>query len=75
MGPPGQGRTFVLIAAIVVVALLSTTLPVLTGDIAFDERKSTYEQMSADTKAMQDEDTANPGMLWVLDGEVAWRAT
>src|SRR6516165_3226036 len=74
MRPPGQGRTFVLIAAIVVVALLSTTLPVLTGDIAFDERKSTYEQMSADTKAMQDEDTANPGMLWVLDGEVAWRA-
>ena len=74
MGLPGQGRTFVLIAAIVVVALLSTTLPVLTGDIAFDERKSTYEQMSADTKAMQDEDTANPGMLWVLDGEVAWRA-
>jgi len=70
---PGQGRTFVPIAAIVVVALLSTTLPVLTGDIPVDQRRSTYEQMSADTKAMQDEDTANPGMLWVLDGEVAWR--
>ena len=70
---PGQGRTFVPIAAIVVVALLSTTLPVLTGDIPVDKRRSTYEQMSADTKAMQDEDTANPGMLWVLDGEVAWR--
>src|SRR5215468_4850910 len=71
--PPGQGRTFVPIAAIVVVALLSTTLPVLTGDIPVDQRRSTYVQMSADTKAMQDEDTANPGMLWVLDGEVAWR--
>jgi sulfur-oxidizing protein SoxA len=23
---------------------------------------------------MQDEDTANPGMLWVLDGEALWRA-
>ena len=31
-------------------------------------------QMSAETKAMQDEDTANPGMLWVLDGEALWRA-
>jgi sulfur-oxidizing protein SoxA len=70
--PPGQGRTFTLTAAIVVVALLSTTLPVLAGDIPLDKRSSTYEQMSADTKAMQDEDTANPGMLWVLDGEVAW---
>jgi L-cysteine S-thiosulfotransferase len=71
--PPGQGRTFVLTGAIAVVALLSTTLPILTGDIPLDKRSSTYEQMSADTKAMQDEDTANPGMLWVLDGEVAWR--
>ena len=25
--------------------------------------------MTPDTKAMQDDDTANPGMLWVLDGE------
>ena len=30
--------------------------------------------MSPDTKAMQQEDTANPGMLWVLDGEALWRA-
>jgi sulfur-oxidizing protein SoxA len=29
--------------------------------------------MSAQTKAMQDGDTDNPGMLWVLDGEVLWR--
>jgi len=57
----------------VVVAVLSATRPVLTGDIPVDRRSSTYEQMSADTKAMQDEDTANPGMLWVLDGEVVWR--
>src|SRR5262245_26205712 len=69
----GHGRTLVPIVAMVVVALLSTTLPVLTGDIPVDKRRSTYEQMSADTKAMQDEDTANPGMLWVLDGEIAWR--
>ena len=22
---------------------------------------------------MQDDDTANPGMLWVLDGEALWK--
>ena len=49
-------------------------LPVLAADIPLAERRSTYEQMSAETKAMQDEDTANPGMLWVLDGEALWRA-
>ena len=30
--------------------------------------------MSRDTKAMQDDDTANPGMLWVLDGEACGSA-
>jgi sulfur-oxidizing protein SoxA len=70
--PRGQ-RCACLLTAVGVVALLSTTVPVLTGDIPADKRSSTYEQMSADTKAMQDEDTANPGMLWVLDGEAAWR--
>src|SRR5882757_1714003 len=28
--------------------------------------------MGPDTRAMQDDDTANPGMLWVLDGEALW---
>ena len=28
--------------------------------------------MTPDTKAIQDDDTANPGMLWVLDGEALW---
>ena len=29
--------------------------------------------MTPDTQAMQDDDTANPGMLWVLDGEALWK--
>jgi len=29
--------------------------------------------MSRETRAMQDDDAANPGMLWVLDGETLWR--
>src|SRR5438132_784820 len=28
--------------------------------------------MSRETRAMQDDDTANPGMLWVLEGESLW---
>jgi sulfur-oxidizing protein SoxA len=30
--------------------------------------------MTRDTQAMQDDDTANPGMLSVLDGETLWNA-
>ena len=31
--------------------------------------------MRPDTKAMQDDDSSNPGMLWVVDGEGLWNAT
>ena len=36
------------------------------------ERRSGYEFMGRETRAMQDEDATNPGMLWVLDGEALW---
>jgi L-cysteine S-thiosulfotransferase len=36
------------------------------------ERRSGYSFMTPDTKQMQDDDTTNPGMLWVLDGEKLW---
>jgi L-cysteine S-thiosulfotransferase len=57
------------------VAALWGALPAssLAADIPLNERRSGYETMSAATKAMQDDDTANPGMLWVLDGEALWR--
>ncbi len=29
--------------------------------------------MAPETRAMQDDDTANPGMFWVLDGEALWK--
>jgi sulfur-oxidizing protein SoxA len=45
-----------------------------SGEIPLPERRSTYQDMSAETKAMQDGDTDNPGMLWVLDGEALWQA-
>jgi L-cysteine S-thiosulfotransferase len=38
-----------------------------------EERRSGYEFMSRETRAMQDDDAANPGMFWVLDGEALFR--
>ena len=37
-----------------------------------DARRSGLDFMRAETQAMQRDDSANPGMLWVQDGEVLW---
>lgn len=44
------------------------------AEIPLAERHSSYRDMSPQTRAMQDDDTANPGMLWVLEGEGLWNA-
>ena len=44
----------------------------MTAEISPQERRSGYEFLNPETKAMQDDDTANPGMLWVAQGEVLW---
>ena len=60
--------------AIVVAALLIAASPVLATEIPRGERRSGFSFMAPDTRAMQNEDTANPGMLWVLDGETLWKS-
>jgi L-cysteine S-thiosulfotransferase len=55
-----------LIAAGIGIARLAAT------EIPPDQRRSGYSFMTPDTKAIQDDDTSNPGMLWVLDGEALW---
>ncbi|MGY4626233.1 hypothetical protein ACVWY3_003989 [Bradyrhizobium sp. USDA 4486] len=56
-------------------AILLVTVPALrAGEIPPDARRSGYTFMGPDTRAMQDDDTANPGMLFVLDGEALWGA-
>lgn len=47
--------------------------PLSAAEIPLAERRSGYSFMTADTRAIQDDDTANPGMLWVLDGEALWK--
>jgi L-cysteine S-thiosulfotransferase len=42
------------------------------GEIPRAERRSGYDFMSRETRAMQDDDTANPGLLWVLEGRTQW---
>ncbi len=34
--------------------------------------RSGYEDASPETRAMQDDDSANPGFLWVREGEAQW---
>lgn len=44
----------------------------LAAEVPDADRRSGYDFMSRETRAMQDDDTANPGMLWVLEGEGLW---
>jgi sulfur-oxidizing protein SoxA len=61
----------IFVRAIAVAALLFS--PLLAGEIPQDQRRSGYTFMGPDTRAMQDDDSANPGMLFVLDGEALWK--
>jgi sulfur-oxidizing protein SoxA len=53
--------------------LAAAALLTLCG-AASDGRQSGFDLMSPESQAMQRDDTANPGMLWVRDGEALWTA-
>lgn len=53
-------------------ALMLTLTAVALAAPAQDQRKSGSEFMGESTRAMQRDDTQNPGMLWVANGEAAW---
>src|ERR1700738_2023114 len=42
------------------------------AEIAPEDRRSGYEFATPETRAMQDDDNANPGILGVLQGEALW---
>jgi L-cysteine S-thiosulfotransferase len=54
------------------VAALAVAASGFAADIPRSERRSGYDFMSRETRAMQDDDSANPGQLWVLEGEGLW---
>ena len=53
-------------------SLLLSFSPPHADEIPASERRSGFEFMSRETQAMQRDDTANPGMLWVREGEALW---
>ncbi|MGE3783439.1 MAG: sulfur oxidation c-type cytochrome SoxA, partial [Alphaproteobacteria bacterium] len=68
----GAVRALAWRLALVLSAVLNGA-PAPAADLPASERRSGYDLMSPETRAMQDDDAANPGMLWVLDGEALWR--
>ena len=68
MSPRIGARPLLLAAAC---ALFARALA--AAEIPLAERRSGYELMGRETRAMQDDDATNPGMLWVLDGEALWK--
>jgi len=60
------------IAALISAVSIISGRPAIAAEIPLSERKSGYQFMAGEPRAMQDDDTANPGMLWVLDGEALW---
>jgi L-cysteine S-thiosulfotransferase len=47
---------------------------VAAAEIPLADRRSGHDFASPETRAMQDDDTANPGILGVLQGETLWAA-
>ena len=56
------------------IAALALTVAATALAQTGDQRRSGFDDMSRDSQALQRDDTANPGMLWVLDGEALWSA-
>jgi L-cysteine S-thiosulfotransferase len=65
-----SGTTIFL--AVLLVAAGIVLRPLIATEIPSAGRRSGYTFMGPETKAMQDDDTANPGMLGALDGEALW---
>ena len=54
-------------------AALALLLAPLIALAAAAQPQSGFELMAPETQAMQRDDTANPGMLWVQEGEALWQ--
>jgi L-cysteine S-thiosulfotransferase len=59
---------FVVVVVVIAVAFLTLVF----NASAAEKRKSGYDIMSPSTQALQNDDSQNPAMLWVKDGEALW---
>jgi sulfur-oxidizing protein SoxA len=60
--------------AVLLIAADIVASPLRATEIPQDERRSGFSFMTPETRTMQKDDTSNPGMLWVLDGEALWKS-
>jgi sulfur-oxidizing protein SoxA len=56
----------------VVLAVVAAAAAAMAAEIAPEDRRSGYVFAAPETRAMQDDDNANPGILGVLQGEALW---
>src|SRR5437899_2684535 len=61
------------IARTIAIAGMLAATAVAAAEIPQAQRRSGFSFMTPETQTMQNDDTANPGMLWVLDGEALWK--
>ena len=59
--------------AVALLVLFVIAVSTVAAEIAPADRRSGYDLMGRELRAMQDDDTANPGMLWVLEGATLWK--
>jgi L-cysteine S-thiosulfotransferase len=62
------------LARAIAVAVLLVAAGIASAEIPPAERRSGFSFMSPENQAIQNDDTANPGMLSVLDGEALWKS-
>jgi len=60
-------------AAWLAAAAVLASFAAVAADIPAGERRSGYDFMGRELRAMQDDEAANPGMLSVLDGAALWQ--
>jgi sulfur-oxidizing protein SoxA len=66
-----NGRRFTKVLIGLVVGSVVVVMAVAAPDNG-DDRRSGFDFMSPALRSMQADETANPGMLWVKDGEALW---
>ncbi len=63
-----------MLSVVLAVLLLISPTSTFADPVPLAERRSGFDQMSADTQAMQRDDLANPAMLAAREGEALWSA-
>jgi L-cysteine S-thiosulfotransferase len=73
MTPALYLRSSFIHLAFIAASCLASSLAIGQATAGKDPRRSGFDFMGESTQAMQKDDTLNPGMLWVGDGEALWK--